>query len=272
VLLHTRKTGAGLPLVILHGLFGAGDNWAGIGKALVEAGLPVEILAFDLRNHGESPHEAGMDYPLLAQDVRDTLAHAGIEEYHLLGHSMGGKVALQLACNPVDHSDHQGEPRVRTLTVVDIAPRQYQPSHQAILQALNALQPATLSSRSQADEQLATTIPEQNLRLFLLKNLRRDGTSGYQWQLNLPVLTQEYAKLLQAPTRTQQYSGPTLLVRGGLKPQRYVSDADLDLISQWCKEPEILTIADAGHWPHATHKPQVLDGLLTFYRAHTPGI
>ncbi|MBX2824469.1 MAG: alpha/beta fold hydrolase [Gammaproteobacteria bacterium] len=266
MLLHARKTGEGYPLVILHGLFGAGDNWASISRSLVTRGLPVEVSSLDLRNHGLSPHATAMDYPALAEDVRETLAHAGIREYHLLGHSMGGKVALQLACNSAAHDD----PHIKSLTIVDIAPRAYRPSHQTILDALNSLEPARIKSHGDASEQLTAAIPAPELRQFLLKNLRRNPAGGYRWQLNLGALTAGYPDLLKAPEFTHQFMGPAQLIRGAKPADRYVNEEDLGLLKQWCPHLEPHTIEDAGHWPHATHAPQVVAILLAFLGDHTP--
>ena len=172
--LHFKQLGHGEPLVLLHGLFGQSDNWFGVAPKLAEK---FRVFALDLRNHGHSPHHPEMDYPLMAADVEKIFASQKIENAHVIGHSMGGKVAMQFALDfPA---------RVKKLVVVDMAPRAYQRVHDKIFAALLALDLATFQTRQQIEDALAPEISSLNLRRFLLKNLGRDEHGKFFWKMNL---------------------------------------------------------------------------------------
>jgi pimeloyl-ACP methyl ester carboxylesterase len=236
--LHFKQLGQGEPLVLLHGLFGSSDNWFGIAPKLTEI---FHIFAPDLRNHGDSPHHAQMDYPLMADDVEKFFAAQKIESAHVIGHSMGGKVAMQLALDfPA---------RVKKLVVVDIAPRAYQRMHDPIFDALLELDLATFSTRQQIEEALAPAIPSLNLRRFLLKNLGRDERGGLVWKMNLRGVAENYSRLGDVLGSGQPFAGPTLFVRGGKSD--YIGAADEREIRRLFPAAEIQTIAAANHWVHA---------------------
>lgn len=245
------------PLVILHGLFGNWENW---GARIRQYANYSEVHAMDLRNHGESPHLNSMSYSEMADDVVRTLDHLEIDSCDLLGHSMGGKVAMRIA------SIHPG--RIARLIVVDIAPKAYSPHHQSILDALCAIDTAELASRRDADEQLANVVDDPSTRAFLLKNLVRNTTSttdqnaskaGFSWQFNLYGIRNNYAQLTEAPQLQTPYDGPTLFIKGA--ESDYLQDADREMVMQAFPKAKLKVIGGAGHWPHA-EKPDIFDRIV----------
>ena len=226
-------------LVILHGLFGNLDNWQTLARRWAS---DYTVVLVDLRNHGRSPHAEEMTYPLLAQDVAELLETLTIDRCHLLGHSMGGKVAMQAAlAYPT---------LVEKLIVVDMAPRQYGRGHDDVFAALHALDPAALSDRSEADEAMQPHMADAGVRQFLLKNLTRRDDTGFRWRMNLEVLDRDYEQLI-APIGTlgQTYSGPALFVRGGKSD--YIRDDDWPGVLAHFPQARLATVAGAGHWVHA---------------------
>lgn len=178
------------PLVVLHGLLGSLDNWQTFARGQT---TQRAVLAMDLRNHGASPHLEGMSYRQMGADVVEVLDALGIPRCDLMGHSMGGKVAMTLA---LQHPE-----RVKRLLVVDIAPKAYPPRHQALLQAMSTLPLTTLTSRKQADEWLSSTVKHPFERGFLLKNLGRHTDGSFFWQCNLPEIAKQYLKISGFPHR-----------------------------------------------------------------------
>jgi len=235
--LHFKTFGTGRPLVILHGLFGDGDNWHGVATRLADR---FRVLVPDLRNHGRSPHSAEMSYPAMAGDVAELLAAQGLTAADVLGHSLGGKVAMQLALTRPG--------LVRKLVVVDMSPREYPPLHLEILAALQALDVGSFTSRPEIEAVLAGAVPSQRLRRFLLKNLARNAGGTFEWRMNVTALADSYPHLLAAVTGPQPYAGPALFIRGGRS--EYVQPADEPLILELFPRAEFRTIANAGHWVH----------------------
>lgn len=234
--LHARTAGQGPPLLILHGLFGSQDNWATQTRLF---STEFEVITADLRNHGRSPHDPVMTYPVMAGDVVALLDRLHRPKVHVLGHSMGGKVAMQLAlCRPA---------RVRSLTVVDIGPVAYPVRHQEELSALQAVRTDQLRSRTDADRQLAGTIEDPLLRGFLLKNLARVPGRGYRWRVNLTALERNQMRLSEAP-HGSPYGGPTLFVRG--EHSDYLPEALSPRILSLFPGAQLKTVRGAGHWPH----------------------
>ncbi len=252
MLLNHKTYGEGPALVVLHGLFGNLDNWQTLARKWAEH---YRVVLLDLRNHGRSPHAEEMTYPLMAQDIAETLEHLGIDECYLLGHSMGGKAAMQAALTyPA---------LVTKLIVVDMAPRQYDRGHDDVFTALKALDPATLGDRREAEEQMAPYMEDAGVRLFLLKNLARDGAAGFRWRMNLRVLDRDYENLV-APVGTlgQTYGGAALFIRGGQSD--YVRDADWPGILTHFPHASLATVEGAGHWVHAARPAELLSLVRAF--------
>lgn len=226
------------PLVILHGLFGSLDNWLPEGRSLSR---DFSVYLLDLRNHGASPHSDGFDYSLLSQDLLRFLDKHKIESAHVLGHSLGGKIAMRFAA---EHPE-----RVRKLVVVDIAPKPYPPLYRHVFQGLSTVDPALFSSRTDVGQALMPYVPHDGIRQFLLKNLARDEKGEMYWKLNVPALMAHEADIIGWEEAEHPFGGPALFLRGG--QSGYVQPADEPLIRKWFPHAEIETIPDAGHWPHA---------------------
>ncbi|MBB4080928.1 pimeloyl-ACP methyl ester carboxylesterase [Lewinella aquimaris] len=247
--LNHKTFGSGPPLVILHGLFGNLDNWQTLARKWAEH---FTVVLVDLRNHGRSPHADEMTYPLMAHDVAEFLEGQGIDACYMLGHSMGGKVAMQAALSYPT--------LVTKLVVVDMAPRQYGHGHADVFAALHALDPATLEDRRDADERMKPHMEDAGVRMFLLKNLARADEAGFRWRMNLAVLDRDYENLI-APVGTmgQSFTGPALFIRGG--KSGYVTDDDWPGILDFFPGAKLATVEGAGHWVHA-ERPRELEELV----------
>jgi pimeloyl-ACP methyl ester carboxylesterase len=252
--LNHKTFGQGPPLLILHGLFGTLDNWQTLGKRWAD---DYTVVLIDQRNHGRSPHLNAHTYPLLAADLKAFMEANWMYEAHILGHSMGGKTAMQFATHFPDMVDK--------LVVVDIAPKSYSGNHELIVQALNELDLNTITERKQADTLLAEQIPEYGVRQFLLKNLSRDKEQGgFRWKMNLPVLTRDYEEILQNITPEAPFDGPTLFIKGA--ESDYILNDDLPLLREYFPAATLATVADAGHWVHA-QQPEELFKLVSAFLA-----
>ncbi len=239
-LFHRDLGGVGLPpLVILHGMLGSSRNWQAAGADLAPH---HHVFALDLRNHGRSPHAGEMSYPAMVDDVLGWLDTQGLAQVTLLGHSLGGKVAMQLACRFPD--------RVGRLVVVDIAPRDY-PAHadRAEFAAMNTLPLATLKSRSEAERFFEPQVPDWAMRKFLATNLEQGPDGTWRWMINLPALTAALPDLVGNPlTPDDRFDGPARFIVGG--KSHYVRPQDTETIRRHFPAAEIITIATSGHNPH----------------------
>ncbi len=248
--LFYREMGQGRPLVILHGLFGSSDNWLSIAKTLSEH---YKVYLVDQRNHGQSPHDSEFNYAVLAEDLNTFLKDNNIENPLIIGHSMGGKAAMEFAVRYPQ--------KWEKLIVVDIAPKAYKVHHDQILDGLNALNLATLTSRNEADEQLSKWVPEMGVRQFLLKNLARDN-SGFVWKINLPIITQNIEIIGHGLSKRLEVEKPVLFIRG--ENSHYIKDEDFELIAQYFPSAKISTIANAGHWVHAEQPDEFISVVQNF--------
>ena len=249
--LHFRTLGAGAPLIVLHGLLGSLDNWQPLGRRFA---AHFKVWAVDLRNHGQSPHSADVSYDAMAADLEEFMRTHGQTRVHLLGHSMGGKVAMQFALR---HPD-----RVEKLVVVDISPRAYPPRHERALAALLALDLHQFQRREQLDAELANAVDDAEVRQFLLKNAGRDAHGGFRWKANVRGLLENYERLTGAVTSETPCDRPALFVSG--EKSDYVAAADNELIRRLFPHAEFRMIADAGHWVHADQPEAVFVAVLKF--------
>lgn len=246
--LNHKIFGQGPPLIILHGLFGTLDNWQTLAKRWAEDYMVVLI---DQRNHGRSPHLAEHTYEAMADDLHQFMEANWMYEAQLLGHSMGGKTAMQFAVRYPE--------MVSKLVIVDIAPKVYAGGHEVIVESLNSLDLANLNDRKEADAALAERIDDFGVRQFLLKNLTRNREGGYRWKMNLPVLTAYYSAILENIEAGEEFDGPSLFIRGG--KSNYIQADDLPLLQSYFPSASLASVANAGHWVHA-ERPQELFKLV----------
>jgi pimeloyl-ACP methyl ester carboxylesterase len=246
--LNRKIIGEGPPLVILHGVFGALDNWQTLGN---EFARDHRVILVDQRNHGKSPHSDTFDYPTMSADLKRLLADEDISSAHILGHSMGGKTAMFFACEFPNLVDR--------LIIVDISPRYYPPHHQQIFEGFKSLDLTQIESRKQADQQLSEKIQNPGVRQFLLKNLQREGKEGFSWKLNLDAIEKNAENIGAALPEDYIFRGLTRFI-GGDKSD-YISEKDHQDIEHHFPESKIEMVADAGHWVHA-EKPRALYQLV----------
>jgi pimeloyl-ACP methyl ester carboxylesterase len=237
---HTDLGGHGKPpLVLLHGLLGSARNWQTAGRELA---AHWHVFALDARNHGRSPHLPDMDYAVLAEDVAHWMEAHHLHRAALMGHSMGGKTAMRLACRRPE--------LVERLIVVDIAPKDYfWVAHRGEFAAMNELDLGSLHSRAEAEMRFEARVPHLGMRKFLTTNLERDHAGHWRWVVNLPVLTAALPGLEQNSLEPgDRYAGPTLFIAGGRS--QYVQPADHAVIRRHFPQAHIEVIAEAGHNPH----------------------
>ena len=248
MILHTEITGQGQAIVLIHGLFGSYENLGVIARAL--AGQ-WQVINLDMRNHGRSGWHDSMSYALMAEDVKETLDHLGLEQVMLLGHSMGGKIAMEFALRYPD--------RVNKLILADISPVQNKPRHLEILSALDGIELDNLQSRQQADQQLALSVTETGVRQFLLKSLYKEG-ERFRWRFNVKALIANYLQLLAAPSSKGPYPGPTLFIKGA--ESDYLLPEHQHQIQQLFPHSKAKVIMGTGHWLHA-EKPVAFAKIVT---------
>lgn len=251
--LNYKTFGQGDPIVILHGMFGTLDNWQTVGKQLAED-FTVNIV--DQRNHGRSPHADLIDYPSMSEDLKHFLEAHWMFKAHIMGHSMGGKTAMQFA---LDHPD-----MVDKLVVVDIAPKRYSGGHEKILEALLALDLDQIEDRKDAEGFLKKRLPneEEGTILFLMKNLSRTRDGGFEWKMNFQAIYNHYQDILDTVKGDHPFEGETLFIRG--EHSKYILDEDWDSILQLFPNAELKTIRNAGHWVHADQPEALLDAVKQF--------
>ncbi|MCS6979454.1 MAG: alpha/beta fold hydrolase [Flavobacteriales bacterium] len=249
--LFYQERGEGFPIIILHGLMGMSDNWATVGSRLSGR---HRVVMVDLRNHGRSPHEDEMDMDTLTQDILDLMDDLLLEKSVVMGHSLGGKVAMNLAL--------KFPSRVQALVVVDIGPRAYPPHHGPILDALEKVPLASIQRRQEAEEILAEAGLPADVRQFLLKSLVRDEAGHFRWRFNLQAIRKNLPYVGAATPTHLVFSGPALFIKGSKSD--YLNDEDALLISRLFPKASLAVIPDAGHWVHADAPEPFLQALEGF--------
>lgn len=247
-----RYAHAGAPaIVILHGLLGASRNWTTIGRALQER---FDVHALDLRNHGDSPHAESMRWAELVDDLRAYLDANELHEPILMGHSLGGKVAMRFAAAYPE--------RIAKLVIVDIGAKAYPPYHDREFRAMKSVVVSELGSRKEAEAALAPLIEDWAMRQFLLTNLVRDpATGGFRWQINLEALHASLPQIrMNSLLETDRYAGPVLLVRGGRS--KFLDDGDADGMLHWFPHLEERIVPGAGHNVHVEDRRGFLEALM----------
>lgn len=238
-MLYSKIEGTGKPFVILHGFLGMSDNWKSLGLQFSELGYQVHLL--DMRNHGRSFHSEEFSYEVMAQDVLEYCKFNQLQDIVLLGHSMGGKIAMQLACEYPD--------LVQKLIVADIGPKHYPPHHQQILAALNAVNFELKPSRQEVDDIISRYIPDFGTKQFLLKSLYWKEPGQLAFRFNLEVFNKKIENIGQALSEKLHYDKPCLFIRGSVS--NYILEGDIPAIESQFPLMELKTIEGAGHWLHA---------------------
>ncbi|MBK7409473.1 MAG: alpha/beta fold hydrolase [Saprospirales bacterium] len=249
--LNHKVLGHGDPVIILHGLFGTLDNWQTVGRLLSE---DYQVFLVDQRNHGRSPDIPEHTYEGMVNDLDYFMEFNWIHHTYLIGHSMGGKTAMQYALH---HPD-----KVRKLVVIDIAPKAYAGGHEGIFEALRSLDLTQVKERGDAEAHLRKYIDSYGVLQFLLKNLSRGKDGTYSWKMNLPVLHEHYQDILGEVEGDTPYEGPTLFIRGSESP--YIQDSDWPRILDFFPNAQLATVEGAGHWVHADAPEELLELLRTF--------
>ncbi|KGE05137.1 alpha/beta fold hydrolase [Pseudohaliea rubra] len=247
--LHAASVGDdGPPVLLLHGLFGMGSNLGALARALADS---YRVYSLDLPDHGRSAWTDASDLPRMAEAVHAWMRGGNIERAHVVGHSLGGKVAMQLALADAA--------AVASLVVADIAPVAYAGSHEAVFAALAAVDAAAVRSRKEAGEILRRYLEEEGVVQFLLLSLAHEESGAWHWRFNRTGLESNYSAYLAAPAATGPYPGPVLFLRGGRSP--YVRDAHLAEIRRRFPAARLETIHDCGHWLHA-EEPETFNSLV----------
>ncbi len=252
--LHSTITGEGKPLLILHGFLGMSDNWKTLGNKYAESGLQTHLI--DQRNHGKSFHSAEFNYDILANDIKEYIVEHNLSNCIVLGHSMGGKTAMQLACS---HPE-----LVSKLLIADIAPKFYPPHHHEIINGLQALDLNAITSRTEASEELSKYISNSGIRQFLLKNLFWKEKGKLDFRFNLEVLAERMEQIGENIEASAIFNKPTLFLRGS--KSEYILPLDYDAIKIHFPKAKIETISNAGHWLHAENPKEFLEKSLIFIR------
>ncbi|WP_019029903.1 alpha/beta fold hydrolase [Colwellia piezophila] len=240
-LLNYKQSGTGEHLVLIHGLFGSLENLNMVAKPLSSSYC---VTSVDVRNHGASFHANTMEYTELAQDIINLLDHLNIERCLLLGHSMGGKIAIQVALEQPQ--------RIKKLIIADIAPVSYPPHHLSIIEGLQRIDLSSVSKRKDADVQLAAYVDNIGVRQFLLRNLAKNEQGDYAFKCSLSNIGLCYHQIMKAnniSTGKAAYTGPTLFIKGGNSD--YILPKHRAAIATLLPNSKAKIIQGAGHWLHA---------------------
>jgi esterase len=250
--LAANEFGSGPPVAILHGLFGSGRNWRSVAQHLAAR---HRVLTFDLRNHGASPWADGMSYGEMVEDVRASLRARGIDHAAVLGHSMGGKVAMLFALL------HPGG--IDRLVIVDIAPAANPPNLLAYIRAMRAVDLRGVKRRAEVDVMFAGAVPDAAERAFLLQNLVIDE-NGARWRLNLEAIERGFPQIIGFPNLPAgaAYRGPALFVAGARS--NYIQPGHEPEIRRLFPQAEIIRVDGAGHWVHAEQPQAFLQTVAPF--------
>jgi esterase len=254
-LFHRHLGDQGPFLVILHGLFGSSDNWQTIGKALSELGYRVVLT--DLRNHGQSPHDPTFDLDVMSDDLYELLLSQSISSPIIIGHSLGGKVAMRFAC--------KFPSQLSALIVMDIAPKAYTIRHNDIVEALMKVSQHPMTSRKHVEEQLTPLVPDFAVRQWLMKSLFWKEKDRLDWRFNLPVIAQNLNQAVADCSCAKQIDTPSLFLRGANSD--YVQEGDIGHIQSNFSAARIDTIPNAGHWLHTENPDGTLKSIVAFIKS-----
>ena len=251
--LHSKIYGyKGQDLIVIHGLFGMGDNWNSLGKQFSKY---CKVHLIDLRNHGRSPHSADFNYEVMCEDILEYMEDNDISNPIILGHSLGGKLAMKFAFT---HPD-----KIEKLIVADISPRKYNTDfHQNLLRTLYKLPLEDFDKREEIDQVLSSIYEDKGMRLFLLKNLYRNENKEFAWRFNIELLLEKVSNIKEADFIEGVCSIPTHFLRGGNSD--YINSTDELIINKHFSDFSIATIDGAGHWLHAEKPEQFYNEVMGF--------
>lgn len=253
-MLYSKIEGSGKPLLILHGFLGMSDNWKTLGAQFATEGYQVHLL--DLRNHGRSFQSEAFSYQVMMQDVLAYCKDNSLDAINIIGHSMGGKVAMLLATT---HSE-----LVDKLIVADIGPKFYPQHHQDILAGLNAVDFSVKPSRNEVEEVMAKYIPDFGTRQFLMKNLYWKEPGQLAFRFNLAVFNTKMDEIGVALPENLIFEKPTLFIRGG--NSNYILESDFENIKHHFPNSMIETIPNVGHWLHAENPAVFYEKVVSFLK------
>lgn len=253
-MLYSRIEGHGKPLLIIHGFLGMSDNWKSFSAQYAAEGFQVHLL--DLRNHGKSFHSEDFSYELMAEDVLNYCTEHHLDQISIIGHSMGGKVAMLFATLYPE--------KVEKLIVADIGPKYYAPHHQDILAGLNAVDFNDKPDRATVEEVLYPFIPDFGTRQFLMKNLFWKEPGQLAFRFNLDVFNRKIDVIGTALPDGAVFNKPTLFIRGG--NSKYILDTDLPEIQKHFPDYQLATIPNVGHWLHAENPKAFFEETVKFLK------
>lgn len=252
--LNYKIIGQGPPIIILHGLFGMLDNWLNIAKKLEEEGFMIILI--DQRDHGRSEHTDDFNYALLAEDLYTFMDENWIHDAILIGHSMGGKTGLQFI------TEH--ESLISKFICIDMGIKKYDGGHQEVFEALFAVPLHSIQSRTDAELIMNEILHDDKVVQFLMKNLSRKKTGGFEWKMNLSLLYKKYQNILLPIHFDQPCMTETCFIRG--ENSNYISNEDFKEILKVIPKASLITIPHAGHWVHADQPNELFRVILDFIR------
>ncbi|WP_299074474.1 alpha/beta fold hydrolase [uncultured Paraglaciecola sp.] len=239
-------------IMLIHGLFGSMDNLTALRRQLTES---YQILTVDLPDHGKSAHTTSISFNRYCELLFKLVESLGIQSINLIGHSLGGKVAMQFSLNHPNKVNH--------LVVLDIAPVAYAPRHNNVFKGLNNVKLGTIASRKEADTALSEYVTETSTRQFLLKSLYNENDS-WQWRFNLALLEQDYPNISAAITSSQAFGGKTLFIKG--EHSDYLLPEHKSAVMELFPNSKSKMISGTGHWLHA-EKPELCSKLIRAFLA-----
>lgn len=253
--LFYRNYGEGQPVIILHGIFGISDNWVTIGRRLAEQ---FEVFIPDQRNHGQSPHSDTFNYYAMVEDLFEFIDDHQLRNPILIGHSMGGKVAMNFAL------EYPG--RIDKLILVDMSMRQYPPrqEHLEILQAMMEVDFDKVNNREEMEEIISKKIKSERVKLFILKNAYRINDSRLAWRLNIDAIYNNIDNVFEGIDSDYTFDKSTLFIKG--ENSDYISKEDYKTIPNYFPKAEFKTIQGASHWVHADKPDELCAALSDFLR------
>lgn len=247
---HSNILGTGKDLVILHGFLGMGDNWISLARRWAAGGFRVHLP--DLRNHGQSFWDERFDFEVLLDDLRRYIGHHQLHKPHIIGHSLGGKLAM---FDALDEPGNRGK-----YVVLDIASRAYGRRHDFIFRAVRQTSPGQCRTRNEVEAQLMPHLPQAHIRRFVMKNLKRLPGGGFAWKIPWDILEKSVENIGRALPHGKSSNANILFLRG--ENSDFVLDDDIAQIKQIFPRAQIHPIPGAGHWLHA-EQPEMVYRIIT---------